>query len=107
MRGSQVVRRPKADRDRRVRARRASGISTRRLAREFRISQVRIRQILADTGGDPLAPELEVLAAMTDAELEREAANLEDLIRARRRRLRMVHDEQEARRTDRILGLTG
>lgn len=96
-----------ADRNRRLRARRAQGWSQRRLAREFRITQTRVVQILATTGGDPLATELSDLAAQNVVDLERERDRLQDRIRTDRRRLRMVLDEIDARRINGILGLTG
>lgn len=90
-------------RNRRLRARRADGISTRSLAREFGISQPRVRQILAATGGDPLRSK--DLAAATLEELLRESERLRARIACDRRRLRVVLEELDARETDRILGL--
>lgn len=92
-------------RDSRLRRRRTEGLSTRQLAREFGISQPQVRRVLAATGGDPLRGS--DLAAATVVELEGERDRLRDRIAADRRRLRVVLDELEARRTDRILGLTG
>lgn len=92
------------DRTARLRRRRAMGASTRQLGREFGITQTQVLRILAATGGDPLASGLERL---TLADLERERERLRDRIASDRRRLRVVIDELEVRRTDRILGLPG
>lgn len=93
-----------ADRNRKLREMRGHGWSHRRLARQFGIHRTRVRQILLETGGDPLARDL---AAAPVLDLERERDRLQDRIRADRRRLRSVLDELDSRRTDAILGLTG
>lgn len=95
------------ERNRRLRDRRAQGVSHRRLAREFRIHRTRVRQILLETGGDPLAHELGDLAVAQVVDLERERDRLQDRIRSDRRRLRLVTEELEVRRIDRLLDLCG
>lgn len=90
-------------RNARLRRRREQGASTRRLAHEFHISQTQVVRILNETGGDPLRDA--TLATVRFVDLEREAARLRDRIAADRRRLRVVLDELEARRTDAILGV--
>ena len=91
--------RPVDDRSRAVRQRRTGRESIRRIAHDFGISPTRVRQILADTGGDP------AVMHGTDADLERERDRLQDRIRADRKRLRLVIEELESRETDRILGV--
>lgn len=99
--------RAKVERNRKLRETRARGMSLRRLARRFGINLAQVQRILATTGGDPLAFELDDLARAPEADLVRERERLQDRIRSDRRRLRFVSEELEARRTNRILGLTG
>lgn len=87
-----------SSRDSRLRRRRAQEASLRDLATEFGISVTRVRQILEDTGGDPLAPRYADVVW-----LEAERDRLRERIAADRRRLRDVLDELESRRTDQIL----
>ncbi|HEU4571479.1 MAG TPA: hypothetical protein VFR93_02245 [Candidatus Limnocylindrales bacterium] len=98
---------PTAQRNRRLRFLRSQRWSTWRLARHFAISQVRVRQILRDTGGDPLRAEYPDLAIAPIVDLERERERLRDRIRADRRRLRVVEEELQSRMVDRIAGLYG
>jgi transcriptional regulator with XRE-family HTH domain len=97
------------DRNRRLRERRANGQSTRQLAKAFRLSQMQVRRILADTGGDPLAGTMADLAKMTDEQLEREAQMREDRIASDRRRLRLLREELQVRAdsalVDRLTGV--
>lgn len=85
-------------RDSRLRRRRTQEASLRELAGEFGISVTRVRQILEETGGDPLAPRFADVVW-----LEAERDRLRYRIAADRRRLREVLDELDSRRTDAIL----
>lgn len=99
----------KTERNARLRRRRSSGASLRALARSFSITVTQVRRVLEATGGDPLRSTSggADLAGMTIIDLERERIRLADRIAADRRRLRLVDDELDVRRTDRVLGLTG
>lgn len=90
-------------RNRRLRARRARGMSTHQLANEFGISQTQVLRILEATGGDPRKPA--DLADRTPAELEAERDRLRMRIATDRRRLRAVLDELEVRHIDALIGL--
>lgn len=95
------------DRNARIRRRRARGASLRSLARDYRLSVARVRQILVDVGGDPLHDAAGDIARLNPDELAREATRLRDRIESDRQRLRMIEDELDVRRIDRVLGLTG
>lgn len=95
----------KRTRNQDVRRRRGAGYSQRALARRFNVSRWRITQILDETGGDPLRDAL--LARMSMTELERDRDRLVDRIGADLRRLIVVEEEMEVRRTDRLVGLAG
>lgn len=95
-------------RNRELRERRMQRAALAEIAREFKISKTRVVQILDETGGDPLW--IRRTADLRDAsasDLDRESRRLADRIRADLGRLMSVREEQEARRTDRILGLPG
>lgn len=97
----------KSERNAALRRKRGRGASIRMLAIAFRISTMRVRQILEATGGDPLRHVVGPgLATSTMTELERERQRLRDRIATDRRRLRAVEDEIDVRATDRLLGLT-
>ncbi len=93
---------PDFSRNARLRRRRATGHSLRRLAREFGVSATRVVQVLRETGGDPLATG--DAEAMATRDLEAECVILRQRIEADRGSLREYEDILEARRTDRILG---
>lgn len=99
---------PKVSRNSQLRERRLRHHTSQRdLAREFRVSRARIRQILADTGGDPVRLErVAALARATADDLEWEKRRLKERIGTDLRRLMAVEDELEVRRTDELLGLT-
>jgi hypothetical protein len=95
---------PKRSRNRTVRTKRVRGLSQRGLAQIMGLSRWRIRQILEETGGDPIRDQR--LATMSETELMREQARLVDRIASDARRLMVVEEELVVRGTDRLLGLT-
>lgn len=99
-----IVSEAKRDRNRAVRSKRRRGLSQRELARAVGVSRWRIRQILDETGGDPLTDQR--LASMSETELSRERDRLVDRIGSDLRRFMVVEEELMVRRHDRLNGIS-
>ena len=82
---------------------RRQGDSQPTLARRFGISQPRVHQLLAQSGGDPLL--MVRLADAGERELARYRVRLEERIARDLATLARVEDELEVRRIDRLAGV--